>query len=196
MRFATPTPPQDRPRPAFGTRAGWRLIVAALALVTMSACEGLLGPAPVDIEFVGVPSTLQAGQSVPVPVRVIDASGREVANPKVEWSSSDPSAAIVDDGMLNALEPGVVALEARVAGFTARTRLQVRFAELQTGVLALRIQGSGQQHLGPGNAFIREPITWESLGGDPEHRPVETHIFSASDAPPTAVPHVRPLARL
>ncbi|HEY0972673.1 MAG TPA: Ig-like domain-containing protein [Gemmatimonadales bacterium] len=58
----------------------------------------------------------EIGVPVPVPVKAVDGSGREIPADEIEWRVGDLGMAVVDDGVLYALREGTTTVSASVAG--------------------------------------------------------------------------------
>src|SRR5256884_1548405 len=92
--------------------------VAGYLLVSRAASSGGPGGETIAaLEIAGAPATLGQGERVPLKTRATNAAGGVVADPRVTWTTSDSSIAVVaDDGMVRAVGPGIATLTASSGG--------------------------------------------------------------------------------
>lgn len=90
----------------------------AWALVILgSACKGFTEgrDQPVAIEFVGVPDTIAVGDTVPVPVRVLNRAGDSILGAPIRLTSLNPDTLGIDSASQSVvgLMPGPARIVAR-----------------------------------------------------------------------------------
>src|SRR5256884_9949591 len=95
--------------------------VAGYMLVSRASSSGGPGGETIAaLEIAGAPATLGQGERVPLKTRATNAAGGVVADPRVTWTTSDSSIAVVaDDGMVRAVGPGIATLTASSGGHRA-----------------------------------------------------------------------------
>lgn len=122
MRGAPAHPPRwKRPRSA----ARW---VPVLALCLAAACSDVRVVAVeiAVIELTPPTASIMVGESVQIEARVLDGSGNTLSGHEIEWSSSDPGAAPVDEaGLVRGVEAGYATITAASAGWQASADVAV-----------------------------------------------------------------------
>jgi Tol biopolymer transport system component len=122
-----------------GGTNGLNAAVAMLALALAAACDNTSTappdtPRPVASVVVSPATrTLLTGDEQRYAARVLDANGQDITDRPITWSSSNPTvASISTDGLVTALQPGTVSINASVEGRTGSGALQVELAPVAT----------------------------------------------------------------
>src|SRR5256884_2523349 len=149
--------------------------VAGYLLVARAASSGGPGGETIAaLEIAGAPATLGQGERVPLKTRATNAAGGVVADPRVTWTTSDSSIAVVaDDGMVRAVGPGIATLTASSGGHSASTTVTVpapsgTVASVEVTPHAVRLapgastQVTGVATDGRGNAASGRRIEWST----------------------------------
>ena len=91
--------------------------------------------APTAVYIAKVPEWLEPGESFDLRAQADTAGGSEFPESEIEWSSSDPSVATVENGRVTAQAPGVVSIIANAGGVRSLVTLGVRVLdEAESGV--------------------------------------------------------------
>jgi len=149
--------------------------VAGYLLVSRAASSGGPGGETIAaLEIAGAPATLGQGERVPLKTRATNAAGGVVADPRVTWTTSDSSIAVVaDDGMVRAVGPGIATLTASSGGHSASTTVTVpapsgTVASVEVTPHAVRLAPGASTQVtavamdGRGNAASGRRIEWST----------------------------------
>ena len=137
------------------------LIAIAAAAVAMFSCVPD-NPQEPKIELKGItvtPAALPMDVGATATLKVNFDPKDAVVEDKVEWATSDPAAATVDNGTVTAVAAGEATITASVGGFTAECKVTV----------------TGQETPGPGPE--PEPDTFDYTPG--EEYLAETNLWKA-----------------
>ena len=118
--------------------------MTAAVVLTAAGCDGTKAPtAPTAPATTGSlfirgvpPEGLAAGSSTTLEAVVIEADGT-VRTPPVDWTSSDPAVASIDqDGVLRGVSPGRARITARASGLEASAEVRVEAVDIDPVLLA------------------------------------------------------------
>ncbi len=157
--------------------------IAVLALALATACADtstappVTPPRPVASVVVSPATrTLLTGDEQRYAARVLDANGQDITDRTITWSSSNPSvASVATDGLVTALQPGTVSINASVEGRIGSGVLQVELAPVASVSIdpaqALLIEGQARQVAAitkdaAGRIITGRAITWSAVNPD------------------------------
>lgn len=115
-------------------RLGWRLLLVASVLLTLSCGDDGTSPAGVDRVTVSAPRTsLYIGETMTVSAAVLDAGDEALEGRRVTWSSTMPLVATVDSlGKVTALAAGSTRIQATAEGKSGEVGVTVSPAPVAT----------------------------------------------------------------
>ncbi|MGN0801392.1 MAG: Ig-like domain-containing protein [Candidatus Faecivicinus sp.] len=111
-----------------------RAVSAGSATITVTTRDGLTAstdihvePASKDFQISPTEASIERGDTCALEVQFINADGQvdESMNHHVEWSSSDPSVATVENGIVTGVATGIAAISASADGFQATCTVRV-----------------------------------------------------------------------
>lgn len=167
----------------FGSTNTLHAAIAALALVLATACADTAtappAPPPRPVASVVVSPatrTLLTGDEQRYAARALDANGQDITDRTITWSSSNPSVASVSsDGLVTALQPGTVSINASVEGRSGSGALQVELAPVASVSIepsqTLLMEGQTRQVAAitkdaAGRVITGRTITWTAVNPD------------------------------
>lgn len=163
----------------FGSTKGLHAAIALLAVALAAACNDTVTTPPRPVATVVVSPatrTLLTGDEQRYSARALDANGQDITDRTITWSSSNPTvASISTDGLVTALQPGTVSINASVEGRIGSGALQVELVPVATVSIdppqALLIEGQTRQVAAitkdaAGRVITGRVITWTT--GNPD----------------------------
>ena len=130
-----------------GIAVGTTRIVAAAGGDT-ARVDVSVTPAAASASIAASQDSVTVGRPLQLALDVLDAGGRAVAAYPVEWSSSNPEIATVDDsGRVRTFGIGDAQLTVRVGPFTDVVTLRARLPRLAPGEDWAYVQGNGEQYV-------------------------------------------------
>jgi hypothetical protein len=140
---------------------------ALLRVVERFACE-VVGAQ--RIELVSAPNHVEEGASLRLAVRILGATGRELTDRQVIWTSSLPSIArVAADGQLTALQPGITTITAQVdtARSTFNLTVNARAVELRLEPSSLELTVGQESQIratvvGRSGSTLSVPVQWQA----------------------------------
>jgi Tol biopolymer transport system component len=167
-----------------GRRRGLYGAIALLALAVACDNTSTAPTRPVATVVVSPATrTLLTGDEQRYAARALDANGQDITDRPITWSSSNPTVASVStDGLVTALQPGTVSINAAVEGRTGSGTLQVELAPVATVSIeppqTLLIEGQTRQVAAitkdaAGRVLTGRTIAWTA--GNPDIATVSTN---------------------
>lgn len=142
-------------------RGGMGVAAVLLLLASAAGCEDPTDPLDgASFGFDDDRIVMDPGGTLTPAFHGVDGDGEALDAGIVTWSSSDPTTASVDRGLVTAHQPGVVLIRGQAGASRDSVRVRVRMTDLGDNEVAARAQGSSEAESGrfAGAAFLSESI--------------------------------------